>query len=59
MNMLTQLNGLLQSNDGSMADLNSYTLGQAQPDAETLGFLFIIAVVIITVALIAYLGLPV
>ena len=42
-----------------MADLNSYTLGQAQPDAETLGFLFIIAVVIITVALIAYLGLPV
>jgi flotillin len=54
MNMLTHLNELLQLNGGSMADLNSYTLGQAQPDAETLGFLFIIAVVIITVALIAY-----
>ena len=54
MNMLADLNELLQSNGGSMADLNSYTLGQAQPDAETLGFLFIIAVVIITVALIAY-----
>ena len=54
MNMLTHLNGLLQSNGGSMADLNSYTLGQAQPSGETLRFLFIIAVVIITVALIAY-----
>ena len=29
MNMLTHLNELLQLNGGSMADLNSYTLGQA------------------------------
>ena len=28
MNMLTHLNGLLQTNGGSMADLNSYTLLQ-------------------------------
>jgi flotillin len=52
--MLTQLNGLLQSNDDSMAELNSYTLGQAQPDAETLGFLVIIAAVIIGVGTAAY-----
>ena len=52
--MLTHLNGLLQSNGGSMAELNSYTLGQAQPDAETLGFLIIIAAVIIGVGTAAY-----
>ena len=54
MNALTQLNGLLQSNGGSMGDLNSYTLGQAQPDAETLGFLVIIAAAIVFVGTAAY-----
>jgi flotillin len=55
MNMLTHLNELLHSNGGSMAELNGYTLGQAQGGiGDIIGLLFIIAVVIITVALIAY-----
>ena len=51
MNILTHLNGLLQSNDGSMADLNSYTLGQAQGFSE---MLIIAAAVIFMVSTVAY-----
>ena len=51
MNILTHLNGLLQSNDGSMAELNSYTLGQA---SESIMLIVIVAVVIIMVGTVAY-----
>ena len=34
MNMLTHLNGLLQLNGGSMADINSYMLLQAGGSIE-------------------------
>ena len=34
MNVLTHLNGLLQSNGGSMAELNSYMLLQAGGSIE-------------------------
>ena len=53
MNILTHLNGLLQSNGGSMADLNSYTLLQAGI-AETIGLLIIPAAVIILIGTAAY-----
>ena len=52
--MLTHLNGLLQSNGGSMAELNSYTLGQAEGIVDTLGLLIIPAVVIIGIGTAAY-----
>ena len=55
MNALTQLNGLLQSNGGSMAELNGYTLAQMSGGfGETLGFLILVAMVIILVGTIAY-----
>ena len=54
MNMLTQLNGLLQLNGGSMADLNIYTLGQAAGFSEILPTVIIAAVVIIGVGTAAY-----
>ena len=53
MSILTHLNGLLQSNGGSMADLNSYTLLQAGI-VDTIGLLIIPAAVIIFVATAAY-----
>ena len=51
--MLTQLNGLLQSNGGSMVDLNSYALLQAGI-VDTIGLLIIPAAVIIFVGTAAY-----
>ena len=54
MNALTQFNGLLQSNGGSMADLNSYTLLQSAgfgPELMTIG---IIAAAIVLVGTAAY-----
>ena len=53
MNILTHLNGLLQSNGGSMADLNGYTLLQASI-VDTIGLLIIPAAVIIMVGTAAY-----
>ena len=53
MNILTHLNGLLQSNDGSMADLNSYMLLQSGV-LDTIGLLIIPAAVIIGVGTAAY-----
>ncbi len=53
MNMLTQLNGLLQSNGGSMADLNTYMLLQSSI-LDTIGLLIIPAAVIIGVGTAAY-----
>ena len=52
--MLTQLNGLLQLNGGSMADLNIYTLGQAAGFSEILPTVIIAAIVIIGVGTSAY-----
>ena len=55
MNILTQLNGLLQSNGGSMADLNTYMLLQsANGILDTIGLLIIPAAVIIGVGTAAY-----
>ena len=54
MNILTHLNGLLQSNGGSMADLNSYTLLQAGDFGEMVGLVFIIATVVIGLGTVAY-----
>ena len=54
MNALTQFNGLLQSNGGSMADLSSYTLLQSAgfgPELMTIG---IIAAAIVLVGTAAY-----
>ena len=51
--MLTYLNGLLQSNGGSMADLNSYMLLQSGV-LDTIGLLIIPAAVIIGVGTAAY-----
>ena len=54
MNALTQFKGLLQSNGGSMADLNSYTLLQSAgfgPELMTIG---IIAAAIVLVGTAAY-----
>jgi len=51
MNILTHLNGLLQSNGGSMAELNSYTLAQS---SESIMLIFIAAPVIIMVGTVAY-----
>ncbi len=34
MNMLTHLNGLLQTNGGNVVDLNSYTLLQAERETS-------------------------
>ena len=53
--MLTHLNELLQSNGGSMAELNGYTLAQMSGGfGETLGFLILVAMVIILVGTSAY-----
>ena len=54
MNMLTHLNELLQSNGGSMADLNNYTLLQAGDFGEMVGLVFIIATVVIGLGTVAY-----
>ena len=54
MNALTQLNGLLQSNGGSMGELNSYTIAQSGGIIDTIGLLIIPAVVIIMVGTVAY-----
>ena len=54
MNMLTHLNGLLQLNGGSMAELNSYTIAQSGGIIDTIGLLIIPAVVIIMVGTVAY-----
>ncbi len=51
MNILTHLNGLLQSNGGSMAELNSYTLAQS---SESIMLIVIAAPVIIMVGTVAY-----
>ena len=51
MSILTHLNGLLQSNGGSMADLNSYTLAQS---SESIMLIVIAAPVIIMVGTVAY-----
>jgi len=53
MNILTHLNGLLQSNGGSMADLNGYTLLQATI-IDTIGLLILPAALILFVATAAY-----
>ena len=53
MNILTHLNGLLQSNGGSMADLNGYTLLQASI-IDTIGLLILPAALILFVATAAY-----
>ena len=47
MNALTQLNGLLPTSGGSMADLNGYTLLQAPGFGESLALIGIIAAVLI------------
>ena len=49
--MLTHLNGLLQLNGGSMAELNSYTLAQS---SESIMLIVIAAPVIIMVGTVAY-----
>ena len=54
MNALTQLNGLLQSNGGSMGELNSYTIAHSGGIIDTIGLLIIPAVVIIMVGTVAY-----
>jgi len=55
MNMLTHLNGLLQLNGGSMAELNSYTIAQSGGGIiDTIGLLIIPAAVIIGVGTAAY-----
>ncbi|MDP6914895.1 MAG: flotillin family protein, partial [Verrucomicrobiota bacterium] len=53
MNMLTQLNGLLQSNGGSMADLNTYMLLQSSV-MDIIPVIIIPAAVIIGVGTAAY-----
>ena len=58
MNVLTQLNGLLPTSGGSMADLNSYMLLQSGV-LDTIGLLIIPAAVIIFCRHRRLLGLPV
>ena len=52
MNILTHFNGLLHLNGGSMADLNSYTLGQSI--GESIMLIGIVAAVIVLVGTAAY-----
>jgi flotillin len=54
MNMLTYLNGLLQTNGGNVADLNSYTLLQAGDFSDMVGLFSIIAIVVIGLGTVAY-----
>ena len=55
MNILTQLNGLLQLNGGSMADLNSYTLLQLNTGiTESIMLIGIVAAVLILLGTAAY-----
>ena len=54
MNMLTHLNGLLQLNGGSMAELNSNTIAQSGGIVDSIGLLIIPAAVIIGVGTAAY-----
>ena len=49
MNVLTQLNGLLPTSGGSMADLNSYTLLQSAGFGDELMTFGVIAVIVILV----------
>jgi uncharacterized membrane protein YqiK len=53
MNALTQLNGLLPTSGGSLADLNGYTLLQAGIADELITF-GVIAVIVILVGTAAY-----